>query len=218
MHVLDDPWDLSDRARGFLARVGDRVEQADRPSEFMTVLDRRGKRVPAPFALVLRREGYARRFGGLRYPVRQWIDFPDGPLRYDRDWEFTLVDHARQDVRGCAFEVVGECVASPVPYMQHVDGRFGIAEAETFAFVPLYASMLQVIESHALLDACVDAERLAVPPFGAAPEEFAASLPVAAEASGPRQRWYADDRYVVRETFLRTAAEPRRTGWQVWAW
>ncbi|SCF98590.1 hypothetical protein [Streptomyces sp. Ncost-T10-10d] len=40
------------------------------PTDFMQVRDLRGKLVSAPWELVVRREGFAQKFGGLRYTVR----------------------------------------------------------------------------------------------------------------------------------------------------
>lgn len=72
VHILDDPSGLSRRAVDFLARSAfmDPPKWERLPTDFMQVRDLRGKLVPAPWELVVRREGFARKFEGLRYTVR----------------------------------------------------------------------------------------------------------------------------------------------------
>ncbi|GAA2121089.1 hypothetical protein GCM10009780_81430 [Actinomadura alba] len=184
MHILDDPSGLSGRARAFLARVADRAEDiGHRPTEYMRVRDANGHVIPAPFELVIRREGFAQRFGGLRYPVRTIALMPDGPYLDRRWWRFDLDDHARQDRRGWYFSWYGEQVSSPVRYLQHTDGRFGVSDSDRF--IPVYPTMLHLIESHALLDACSDWEPHRGFPEGIDKAELIAELPPVPEASGP---------------------------------
>lgn len=214
MHILDDPSGLTDRARAFLARVGDRIEVQHQPTEFMIVRDRKGNAVPAPFELVIRREGFAQKFAGLRYPVRQSVLFPDGPDVYERFWEFTLFDFVRQDHRGWYFDWFGERVSSPVRYLQHTDGRFGVTDST--AFIPVHPTMLSLIEHHALVDEHAAWEPVGLP-ANADLDELRTALPVVPEASGPWARWHANDEMAIHETLLWTSTQPRTWLRRAWA-
>lgn len=213
MHILDDPSDLTDRAQAFLARVGERTEVQHQPTEFMLVPDRHGNTIPAPFELVIRREGFAQKFGGLRYPVRQSVLFPDGLDVRELFWEFTLFDFVRQDHRGWYFDWSGEHVASPVHYLQHTDGRFGVTDSGTF--IPVHPTMLSLIEHHALLDKHAEWEPVSLP-ADAEVDGLRAALPVLPEASGPWARWHADEDTALHENLLWTSTQPRTWRRRVW--
>lgn len=214
MHILDDPSGLTDRARTFLARVGERTDVQHQPTEFMLVRDRNGDSVPAPFELVIRREGFAQKFAGLRYPVRQSVLFPDGPDMYERFWEFALFEFVRQDHRGWYFDWLGERVSSPVRYLQHTDGRFGVTDAD--AFIPVHPTMLSLIEHHALLDKYAAWEPIGLPAH-ADVDDLRSALPVIPEASGPWSRWHADDDMALLETLQWSSPQPRPWLRRVWA-
>ncbi|WP_436773630.1 hypothetical protein [Yinghuangia sp. YIM S09857] len=154
------------------------------------------------------------RFAGLRYRVRRSLVLPDGPGLYERPWEVTLFDYVRQDARGWHFDWCGEHVSSPVRHLQHTDGRVGVADANTF--IPVYPTMLHLIESHALFDAYADWE-----PFGLSVgfplDRLRVELPIVREASGPWARWYADGELALHENLMWTSIEPRRWRLSVWA-
>ncbi|MFI8265780.1 hypothetical protein [Streptomyces sp. NPDC085665] len=76
-----------------LVRVGDlrsQVEERVGPAmmEMWRVQDRAGKLVPAPMELIIRCEGFARRFGGLRYQVRHSWTLDGERCETAYSWEY----------------------------------------------------------------------------------------------------------------------------------
>lgn len=134
MHILEDPSGLSPRARCLLHRTGSRQEPTEPrlPTELLRVRDRKGRLIPAPMDLVIRREGFAQRYGGLRYTVRRSLaDANGGRSEYSLEWSHELGAHVWPDpVRGWFFDWDGPRAAHPVRYLVHTDGRVG---AETTA-------------------------------------------------------------------------------------
>lgn len=92
MHILDDLAGLSSRAQDLLQRTGcrERPKLPRIPTDFLYVRDRAGRSVPAPLSLVVRREGFQQRYGGLRYNVRS--TFTMRGERHDRitQWRYDL--------------------------------------------------------------------------------------------------------------------------------
>lgn len=89
MHILEDSSELSPRARRLLDRTGRRQEQTEprAPTELLRVRDRKGRLIPAPLEPVIRREAFARRYGGLRYAVRKSLaDANGGRSGHSLEW------------------------------------------------------------------------------------------------------------------------------------
>ncbi|XVU20991.1 hypothetical protein ACQPZJ_27395 [Actinoplanes sp. CA-054009] len=224
MHLLDDLDGLSPRAQAFLGRSGDRQPvDADRlPTDYLRVPHRSGRLVTAPLELIVRREGFAQRFGGLRYGVRHRVRLDGELFETVRRWDFRLEDWIRCEPRGWSFGWVGERVSSPVRYLVHTDGRFGITVGGPFLEVS--PSIYHMIECHALMDEMAVWEPLT----GSALEAWAPSfvsgrfldrsggLRVVPEASGPCERWLRSDTLTVRQIRRWTEDRPRPASVQVW--
>ncbi len=102
----------------------------------------------------LRREGFAARFGGLRYTVRRSVQVAQERWDSSRVWAFDLDDWIRREAVGWCFGWAGERVSSPVRFLVHVDGRFGVSQGGSFLEVS--PSIYHLIESHALMDSLAD--------------------------------------------------------------
>ncbi|MCM0673557.1 hypothetical protein NCC78_02310 [Micromonospora phytophila] len=225
MHVLDDPDGLSPRAQAFLCRVGTRQpEQPRLLTDFMQVPDRSGRLIAAPLELMVRREGFAARFGGLCYDVRRKVRIGDERLDTLRRWQFDLLDLVRAERTGWSFAWYGERVSSPVFYLAHTDGRFGVSDGGPF--LDVCPSINHLIEGHALMDELYDWEP--VPPSSleawvpndmtnAHLGELLAALPPVPEASGPCDRWWRSDELAIRLFQVWTSSQPRPTGVMIWS-
>ncbi|MDG4809562.1 hypothetical protein O7634_22670 [Micromonospora sp. WMMD1120] len=225
MHVLDDSDGLSPRAQAFLRRAGTREpQQPPPPTELLRVTDQHGRVIAAPPEVIVRREGFTARFGGLRYDVRRSVRIGDDRLDIHRRWQFDLLDTVRAERGGWSFAWYGERVSSPVSYLVHTDGRFGVSDGGSF--LDVCPSIAHLIEGHALLDELSDWEPVApssleawVPtdiPSGYL-GELVAALPLVTEASGPFQRWWRSDELAVCLFRGWTGRRPRPTGVMIWS-
>ncbi|WP_157740150.1 hypothetical protein [Micromonospora auratinigra] len=223
--MLDDPDGLSPRARAFLRRVAVREPTPPRLlTDFRTVRDRSGRLVAAPVELIVRREGFADRYGGLRYDLRRSVRVGDERHVVLRRWHFDLLDGIHPERTGWSFGWYGERVSSPVRYLVHTDGRFGVRAGGPF--LEVCPSVPHLIEGHALLDELADW----VPVRPGAPEPWAATaiggpelarlvdgLSPVPEASGPADRWWCSEERAVRVFRLWTDARPRPIGVMAWS-
>lgn len=177
-----------------------------------------------PLDLIVRREGFAARFGGLCYDVRRPVRI--GDQRHDsvRRWSFDLLDVVRAELTGWSFEWYGEHVSSPVSYLVHTDGRFGVRADGPFQEV--CPSINKLIEGHALMDELHDWEPVPqssleawVPSDMTSPHlsTLLEGLPPVPEASGPCDRWWSSDDVAIRVFHGWTARQPRPTGVMVWS-
>ncbi|MET7402858.1 hypothetical protein ABZS66_56200 [Dactylosporangium sp. NPDC005572] len=223
--MLDDLDGLSPRAQSFVRRAGiRRPDQTRLPTDYLQVPDRSGRLIAAPVELIVRREGFAARFGGLHYDVRRSVRI--GDERHDtlRCWQFDLLDVVRAEHMGWSFAWDGEHVSSPVSYLVHTDGRFGVSAGGPF----LEASPLinHLIEGHALMDELHDWEP--VPPSSLeawVPNDMTNThlrklldtLPIVPEASGPCNRWWRSDHLAIRLFYGWTGRQPRSTGVMIWS-
>lgn len=223
MYVLDDLDSLSPRAQAFIRRTAWREdnERSRTSTDFLQVRDSSGRLIPAPAELVIRREGFADRFGGLRYEVRRSALI--GHARYDvtRRWNFDLDDEIRTDHRGWCFGWIGEHVSSPVRFLAHTDGRVGVSDGGSF--LEITSSIMQLIESHALMD-----EISSWKPLPSSLEPWVSSclgldavthtvgLTLVPEASGRFERWYLSDAVAIREFWTWTSQQPRTRGVMLW--
>ncbi|MFD9687782.1 hypothetical protein ACFWXO_18715 [Kitasatospora sp. NPDC059088] len=144
MHILDDLTGLSTRAKSLLERTGWR-EHPQEPrvsTEFLRIRDRTGQSIPTPMMLVIRREGFADRYGGLRYRVRRSYTVQGERNEVVRDWHFDLGQYMTADRagQGWYFTWFGERVSSPVGYLVHTDGRVGV-EAGSLVFLEIAPSI-----------------------------------------------------------------------------
>ncbi|WP_125807859.1 hypothetical protein [Actinoplanes sp. ATCC 53533] len=225
MHVLDDPDGFSPRARSFLRRAQVRQPERSRvPTDFRSVPDRTGRLIPAPLELVVRREGFAARFGGLRYDVRRSVRLADERIVSVRRWQFDLLETVRAEHAGWSFAWHGEHVSSPVSYLGHTDGRFGVSAGGPF--LEACPSLNHLIEGHALMDELADWEPVAPTsleawtPNGGVNEhlrELLAGLSPVIEASGPCDRWWRSELLAIRLFDGWTDARPRPTGVMIWS-
>ncbi|BBH68082.1 hypothetical protein ACTI_47670 [Actinoplanes sp. OR16] len=213
MHILDDPGELSYRARSFLARA------AVRQREPGSLPERRG-----PAELLVSLDHFTDRYGGMRYDVRRTVSLRGERVVTVRRWQFDLLGAARAERTGWSFGWHGEHVASPVRYLAHTDGRFGVSAGGPFLEVS--PSFSHLIEGHALMDELASWEP--VPPSsleawtpddsaGARLRELLAGLPPIAEASGPYDRWWRSEHLAIRLFHGWTHTEPRRTGIMIWS-
>jgi hypothetical protein len=201
MHILEDLAGLSSRARGLLQRTGccERPKLPRIPTDFLCVRDRAGRSLPAPLSLVIRREGFEQRYGGLRYHVRS--TFTMHGERHDRvtQWRYDLGTRMWADpAGGWFFEWSGQQVSAPVWFAVHTDGRAGVTRDGT-VFQQTAPSLTALIERHALTDMVSTWER-SDPSEGslvlARSIEGLAEVP---EASDRTTRWRVSDCVVVQE-------------------
>lgn len=223
MHVLDDLAGFSGRAVDLLTRTGRREPCAAvrAQTDFLQVLDRSGRVIPAPMELVIRREAFHARYGGLRYDVRRSALI--GHQRYDvvRRWDFDLEDGIWADGRGWYFSWVGERVSTPVRFVVHTDGRAGASNGGPF--IEVAPSVAHLIESHAVMDMVSSWD-----PWPGSLEAWASGdagvmlanriegLTVVAEASGRYDRWLLSDHVAVRSFWSWTSQQPRAHAVQIW--
>ncbi|WP_149260453.1 hypothetical protein [Actinomadura sp. K4S16] len=223
MHVLDDLAEFSDRAQGLLSRAGRRApsDPARTPTDFLNVRDRAGRVVPAPAELVVRREGFEARYGGLRYEVRRSALI--GRERFDvsRRWDFSLDEEIWADERGWFFSWTGERVSSPVRFLIHTDGRVGVSDGGPF--IEVADSVPHLIEGHAVMDMVSSwdpwpgsLETWVPAQLGAAMAEHVDGLAPVAEASGRYDRWHLSEGVAVRIFWSWTSQGPRTRGVQMW--
>ncbi|GLW56134.1 hypothetical protein [Kitasatospora phosalacinea] len=225
MHILEDPSGLSPRALAFLGRAGRRQERTEPrvPTELLRVRDRKGRLVPAPLELVIRREGFAQRYGGLRYTVRESVTSAGDERRvHSSEWRHELGSYVWADpVRGWFFDWRGPHAAHPIRYLVHTDGRVGAENtAGDGVFQELEASMLHRIEAHALMD-----EVSAWNPWpsgGLGVARFLGGLDgldgldEVAEASGPARSWRMSATVAVEESAFLSRGGPRERRAQIW--
>src|SRR5690349_4610206 len=128
MHILDDLAGLSTRAKSLLERTGwrDQPKEPRLSTEFLQIRNHFGRLIPTPMMLVIRREGFEQRYGGLRYQVRN--SYTVGGERHEvpRDWHYDLGEGVwTGSASGWYFDWFGQRVSSPVRYLVHTDGRVG---------------------------------------------------------------------------------------------
>ncbi|MEU8763549.1 hypothetical protein [Streptomyces sp. NPDC048659] len=209
MHILDDPYDLSERAREFLHRAGRREDPGrfEIPIEMWRVRDRAGRMVLAPPELIIRLEGFVQRYGGLRYHVRNSWNPGGEPLVWERGWEY---DHygartaAWQDASrdGWCFEWLGQRVSKPCRELIHTNGSVGSDVDGSGPFVATAPSLTRLIESHAVTDSVADWRpwpmlvRSAADPILGPLDR----LPLVPEASWDTQRWLLSDSVAVSDS------------------
>ncbi|WP_333736607.1 hypothetical protein [Streptomyces sp. IBSBF 2806] len=219
MHILDDPVGLTLRARSLLCRTGWREpSQEPRPAiELPRTRNRFGEPIPPPTMLVIRREGFERRYGGLCYQVRN--SYAAGSERREqlRSWHFDLGQNMWSDSgHGWYFDWLGERVSSPVRYLMHTDGRVGVEDGSG-AFIEIAPSARALIESHALTDLASTwdrADTLDIDSFALA--QRLCGLTEIPEASGRTIKWRASRAVAVMEFQEWSSEEPRR--WRAFIW
>jgi len=170
----------------------------------------------------VRREGFAARFAGLRYEVRRSVELDGRRLDTTRQWDFDLDDWIGREPTGWCFGWIGERVSSPVRYLVHTDGRFGV----TFdgSFLEVSPSMSHLIEGHALMDEVAEWHPVAGNALEAwvgggreaVPGGHLADLRLVPEASGPYDRWLQSETVTVRQFKVWTDRRPRPTGFMAW--
>ncbi|GAA2252032.1 hypothetical protein GCM10010232_45280 [Streptomyces amakusaensis] len=218
MHVLEDPSELSARAREFLRRTGRRERPArfEPPVEFWRVHGRGGGLVPAPMDLIIRCEGFERRYGGLRYRVRQSTAVDGERYETVREWaydHFGMETRAWPDPRGKGwyFEWAGERVSKPCRDLLHTDGGVGTDVDGGSPYLPLAPSVAALIESHALMDAVAAWRPWPVSgPLAASAVGLLDGLAEVPEASWPSSRWRMSDTVAVRDSDTWERRNPRR--------
>ncbi|MEV7394955.1 hypothetical protein [Streptomyces sp. NPDC091215] len=218
MHILDDPAGLSARAMSLLERVGrrDSPQEPRLSTEFLRIRDHLGQLTPTPTMLVIRREGFEQRYGGLRYQVRS--SYTVQGERHDmlRDWHYDLGQGMwTGSARGWYFDWFGERVSSPVRYLVHTDGRVGVDDGGG-TFLEIAPSLPALIESHALTDMVSTWDRTTAEIDSFALAEQLGGLTDVPEASGCTIRWRLSDNVAVEEFRNWSSEEPRR--WRAFIW
>ncbi len=172
--------------------------------------------------LVIRREGFASRFGGLRYVVRRSVALPGMVREFEHRWDFDVGRWMRRDVRGWHFDFIGERVSSPVAYAVHTDGRVGVTDGGPF--LEIAPSVYHLIESHAILDQVASwqpwHEHAAGSGWVALVDHLAArldGLTEVAEASGPCARWLLGENVAIHDVLNYASDAPRARHVAVWA-
>jgi hypothetical protein len=223
VHVLEDLDGFSRRAQDLLRRTGRRDvdHKVWTPSESMWIRDASGRLKPLPIELVIRREGFADKYHGLRYTVRRSALLHRERHDITRLWDFNLGDGLWQDGRGWYFGWVGEHVSSPVRFLAHTDGRVGVSDGGPF--VEIASSVTQLIESHAMMDAVSSWNPVpgSLEPWvpgrsGAESIDRLEGLTLVPEASGRFERWLVSDSVAVREFWSWTSRQPRTRGRMIW--
>lgn len=217
MHLLDDLDGLSSRAQTLLRRTGQRVPpEPDLQTQIEHVRLISGGFVTASPMLVIRREGFALRYGGLRYTVRRLLVLDGQRHEVAREWNYDLAGYAWADQPGgWYFDWIGERVSSPIRYLIHTDGRVG-AEDGSGDFLEIAPSLPTLIESHALTDELAQWDvcrwNADIDQLG----EAVAELVDVPEASGPTLRWRISPTLAIQEFQSWTHQQPRP--WRAVAW
>ncbi|MFF4342245.1 hypothetical protein ACFY00_20225 [Kitasatospora sp. NPDC001540] len=218
MHILDDLTGLSARARSLLERTGwrDDPQEPRLSTEFLQVRDRFGQLAPTPTMLVIRREGFEQKYGGLRYRVRSSCTVGGERSEVLRDWHYDLGQGMwAEPAGGWYFDWFGERVSSPVRYLVHTDGRVGVDDGGG-TFLEIAPSVPALIESHALTDALSTWDRTTAEVDGFAPAERLDGLTDVPEASGSTIRWRLSENVAVKEFRDWSSGAPRR--WRAFVW
>ncbi|MET9877036.1 hypothetical protein ABZZ36_20755 [Actinacidiphila glaucinigra] len=219
MHILDDPTGLSTRARNLLERTGWRDHQREPrlTTEFLRIRDRVGQLIPTPMMLVIRREGFDQRYGGLRYQVRSSYTIQGERHDMLREWHYDLGQRmATGSTHGWYFDWFGERVSSPVRYLVHTDGRVGVDDGGG-TFLEIAPSLPALIESHALTDTVSTWDRITAEVDSSALADQLAGLTDVPEASGPTIRWRLSDNVAVKEFRNWSSETPRRWCASIWS-
>lgn len=219
MHILDDLAGLSARAASLLERTGRRTHPPEPrlSTEFLGIRDRSGRPIPTPMPLVTAREGFAQRWGGLRYQVRRSCTI--GGERRDsiRDWLYDLGQGMWSDpARGWYFDWSGERVSSPVRYLVHSSGSVGVDDGSG-AFLEIAPSVPALVESHALTDMVATWDRVAVGKESHLLARQLDGLADVPEASGRTVRWRVSESVAVMEFQDWSNQAPRRRRAFVWS-
>ncbi|MEV6676799.1 hypothetical protein AB0N09_07995 [Streptomyces erythrochromogenes] len=166
--------------------------------------------------LIIRREGFEQKYGGLRYEVRHGRVL--NGERYDttRGWEY---DHfgprtrAWQDRRrgGWYFEWTGERVSKPCRDLIHTDGSVGTDVDGRSPYLPVAPSIPHLIESHALTDTVSTWRPWPVGSLTASAVSLLDGLVEAPEASWRSSRWRLSDTVAVMDHDGWDRDNPRRT-------
>jgi hypothetical protein len=219
MHILDDLDGLSLRARDLLHRTGWREPppESGPTTDLLQACDRSGRLVPDPAMVVVRREGFKQRYGGLRYQVRNGSIFKGQRYEATRSWRYDLEHDAEEDpVGGWYFDWYGEHVSSPVRYLVHTDGRVGVDDGGG-RFLEIAPSIPALIESHALIDMLATWDRTPLKADGFALAKQIGDLAEIPEASGQTIRWRASETIAVKEFRIWSSQEPTRR-WHAFIW
>ncbi|MGI5170875.1 hypothetical protein ACQEU3_41640 [Spirillospora sp. CA-253888] len=223
MHVLDDLSGFSERARELLRRTGWRqAGTAFRtPTDFRRVTDRTGRSVPAPIELVVGREAFHARYGGLHYRVRRSALLGSERLDVVREWDFDLEDRMQAEENGWSFSWIGEHVSTPVRFLVHTDGRVGLSDGG--AFIEVASSVVQLIESHAVMDLVASwdpwpgtLEAWVPSKVGLSAADRIHGLALVTEASGPCDAWLLSDHVAVHDFRAWTGERLRLRAVQIW--
>ncbi|MFF0415556.1 hypothetical protein ACFYUY_34630 [Kitasatospora sp. NPDC004745] len=218
MHILDDLTSLSSRAKSLLERTGRRDDPPEPrlSTEFLRIRDYFGQLIPTPMMLVIRREGFEQKYGGLRYQVRSSYTVEGERREVLRDWHYDLGQNMWTGAAdGWYFDWFGERVSSPVRYLVHTDGRVGVDDGGG-TFLEIAPSIPALIESHALTDTVSTWDRTTAEVHSFALAEQLDGLTDIPEASGSTIRWRLSDNVAVEEFRSWSSGAPRR--WRAFIW
>ncbi|WP_217554977.1 hypothetical protein [Streptomyces sp. GbtcB6] len=217
MHILEDPSELSARAQDLLRRTGRREcpSRFSLPIELWQVHDHARNLVPAPMDLIIRCEGFERKFGGLRYEVRRSRVVNGDRYETVRGWEY---DHLGMKTRawqdpargGWYFEWTGERVSKPCRDLIHTDGSVGTDVDGASPYLPIAPSLLHLIESHALTDTVATWKPWPAGSLAASAVTLLDGLVEVPEASWSSSRWRLSDTVAVMDHDTWDRENPRR--------
>ncbi|WP_042447333.1 hypothetical protein [Streptacidiphilus jiangxiensis] len=170
--------------------------------------------------LVIRREGFAQKFGGLRYTVRHSRAGVSGERRERTDeWSYELGTYAWADpVQGWYFDWFGPSFASPIRYLAHTDGRVGAENASgDGVFQETETSMIHRIESDAVQDEVSAWDPWPIEGGSLAIAQHLDDLREVTEASGPMHGWRMSDVVAVMEFAYVSHQVPRERHALIWS-
>jgi hypothetical protein len=166
--------------------------------------------------LVIRREGFEQRHGGLRYQVRSSYTVEGERHEVLRDWHYDLGQDMWTDAaRSWYFDWFGERVSSPVRYLVHTDGSVGVEDGGG-VFLEIAPSIPALIESHALTDMVSTWDRTTVEIDSFLLAQQLDGLTDVPEASGRTIRWRVSANVVVQEFQYWSSQAPRH--WRAFVW
>lgn len=212
MHVLEDLGSLSVRAQDLLRRTGRREGLDSDPAvEPVRLQDHDRDIVSAqpPPDLLAWREGFLRRYGGLRYMVRSSFTANGERPEHAYEWRYELGDLVWADPDGGWFsDWYGEVVAAPIRFLVHTDGRVGGMDGWG-VFLEMAPAIPALIESHALSDLVASWDRLPASEHRRLPADALEDLDHVPEASGPTRRWRLSEDFAVCQSQMVTSKGDR---------
>ncbi|WP_206326841.1 hypothetical protein [Streptomyces sp. S3(2020)] len=165
--------------------------------------------------LLIRCEGFERKFAGLRYEVRRSRVLDGERYASVREWGY---DHLGTKTRawqdpvrgGWYFEWTGERVSKPCRDLLHTDGSVGTDIDGGSPYLPIAPSLPHLIESHALTDTVATWRPWPMGALAASAVALLDGLAEVPEASWSSSRWRLSDTVAVMDHDTWHRDNPRR--------